>query len=112
MRNLLLAAAVLSAAVSASAATFEIDSAHSEVGFRVRHLVSKTPGRFTKFSGTISYEPGKPQTWSVEAKIDPASINTDNEKRDNHLRAEDFFDVKKYPEMSFKSTKVTNAKGE
>ena len=94
------------------AETYEIDASHSQVGFRIKHLVGKVPGRFTGFSGTIEFTPGKPESWKVEAKIDPATINTDNEKRDGHLKAADFFDVAKYPEMSFKSTKVTDAKGD
>lgn len=106
----LLAALLAVSAVPASAATYSIDPVHSLVGFRIRHLVSKTSGRFTKYSGTINYTEGKPETWSVDAKIDPASINTDNEKRDGHLRSADFFDVEKCPDMAFKSTKV--AKGE
>lgn len=108
MRHALLAAAVL-LAPAVQAAMYEIDPDHSQVGFKIRHLVSKVPGHFKKFSGVISYEPGKPESWKVEAKIDPASIDTANERRDNHLRAPDFFDVAKCPDMSFKSTKVTDA---
>lgn len=110
MRTLLAAAVLAAAAVPAPAAVYNIDPVHSLVGFRIRHLVAKTSGRFTKYSGTINYTEGKPETWSVDAKIDPASINTDNEKRDGHLRSADFFDVEKCPVMAFKSTKVV--KGE
>lgn len=113
MRKLLVLSAVLAVLSPAVRAdTYEIDASHSQVGFRIKHLVGKVPGRFTKFSGTVEYAPGKPESWKVAATIDPASINTDNEKRDGHLRSEDFFDVAKYPEMSFKSTKVTGVKGE
>lgn len=113
MRHLLAVPAVLlSAALSAAAAVYEIDASHSTVGFKIRHVVTKTSGRFTKFSGTIHYEPGKPSAWKVTADIDPASINTDNEKRDGHLRSPDFFDTAKHPKMSFKSVKVTDAKGD
>jgi polyisoprenoid-binding protein YceI len=113
MRKFLMLAAVLAVvAPSLRAETYEIDASHSQVGFRIKHLVGKVPGRFTGFSGTIDYTPGKPATWKVDAKIDPATINTDNEKRDGHLKAADFFDVEKFPEMTFKSTKVTDVKGE
>ncbi len=108
--RLMLAAALAFSAAPALAAPYTIDAGHSNVGFRVRHFVAKTTGRFTKFEGTIDYTPGKPETWKVDAKIDPASINTDNEKRDGHLKSADFFDVEKCPAMGFKSTKVTDVK--
>lgn len=111
MRQFLILVSVF-VAVAVQAEIYDIDSEHSEVGFRVKHLVGKVPGRFTKFSGTIDFTPGKPKTWKVDAAIDPASINTDNEKRDNHLRSADFFDVAKYPAMTFKSTKITIDKSE
>ncbi len=113
MRKLLVLAAVFSVLSPAlRAETYEIDSSHSQVGFRVKHLVGKVPGRFTTFSGTIDFTPGKPESWKVEATIDPASINTDNEKRDGHLKSPDFFDVAKFPAMTFKSTKITDVKGD
>ena len=108
--RMMLAAVLALSALPAAATTYTIDAGHSSVGFRVRHFVAKTTGRFTKFSGTIDYTEGKPGAWKVEASIDPASINTDNEKRDGHLKSADFFDVEKCSAMGFKSTKVTDFK--
>jgi polyisoprenoid-binding protein YceI len=96
-------------AASAAPATWTIDQNHSEVGFSIRHFFSKVPGTFGKFSGAVVYDPQKPENSSVKAEIDPSSINTRNEKRDNHLRSEDFFDVAKFPTLTFVSTKVTAA---
>ena len=66
-------------------------------------------GSFGKYDGTIEYEPGKPETWSVSGTIDAASINTNVPERDKHLRSADFFDVEKFPTISFKSTGIKNA---
>ena len=113
MRKLLILTAALAAlSPVVRAAEYEIDADHSEVGFKVRHLVGKVPGRFSGFSGKFSYEPGKPETWKAEATIDPASINTGNAKRDAHLKGADFFDTAKCPAMGFKSGKVSDVKGE
>lgn len=104
-------ALTLAVATAASAApvTWTIDQNHSQVGFSVRHFFSKVPGTFSKFSGSVVYDPQKPENSSVKADIDPSSIDTKNEKRDNHLRSEDFFDVAKFPTLTFVSTKVTSA---
>src|ERR1700712_5541981 len=92
MKLLALIAVLSLLAPAVRAEVYEIDPAHSSLGFRIKHLVGKVPGRFTKFGGTVSFEPGKPETWKADAKIDAASINTDNEKRDGHLKSPDFFD--------------------
>jgi polyisoprenoid-binding protein YceI len=85
---------------------WEIDSAHSEVGFTARHMmVSKVRGRFGTFSGTITTAEDPAQS-SVDAVIDVASVDTGNQQRDNHLRSADFLDAEKYPEISFRSTGV------
>lgn len=84
--------------------TWTIDPSHSEVGFQVRHLmVSKVRGAFATFSGSIVVA-GDNATVSVE--IDPASINTRDENRDNHVRSGDFFDVENHPKWTFVSTSV------
>lgn len=111
----LLSVAALSALVfsgTAQATEYTIDTGHSSVNFKIRHLVSKTTGKFEKFKGTINYEKGKPESWKVDAEIDANSINTNEPKRDAHLRGPDFFDVKKYPKLTFKSTKVLDADDE
>lgn len=113
MRKILLAAAALAVLMAAArAADYEIDPAHTQIGFKAKHIVGKVPGRFTKFSGKFTYDPKDPKAWTAEATIDPASINTDAEKRDEHLKSDAFFDVAKCPAMGFKSTKVSEAKGD
>ena len=88
------------------AGTWEIDPVHSEVGFTARHMmVSKVRGRFGTFSGTITAAEDPAQS-SVEAVIDAASVDTSNEQRDNHLRAPDFLDAEKYPEITYRSSGV------
>jgi len=89
-----------------SATTYQIDPVHSAVTFTVRHFVTKVHGSFDKFGGTFDYDAKAPAKSKVNVKIDPASIDTHVEKRDNHLRSGDFFDVTKCSEMTFKSTKV------
>lgn len=90
------------------AATYKVDEDHTTVGFKARHLFSNVVGAFDKFEGTIDYEPGKPETWKAQGTIQAASIDTKVEKRDEHLRSPDFFDVQKYPTITFKTTKVTD----
>ena len=90
----------------AQAATWKIDPNHSSTRFEIRHLFSKVQGDFTQFSGTLEYDPANPTASKVETKIVASSINTNNEHRDNDLKSENFFDVTKYPEISFTSTKV------
>lgn len=85
---------------------YTIDATHSQIGFRIRHLVAKTSGRFTKFTGTIRLDEKDFAKSSVEVTIDAASINTDSEGRDKHLRNADFFEVEKFPTLTFKSTAV------
>lgn len=100
----LLAVASLSPAVAAD--TYEFDPAHSTIGFRIRHLFSDVSGRFNKFSGKIVYDETAPEKSSVDVTIQADSIDTANAKRDAHLKTPDFFDVEKYPELTFKGKKV------
>lgn len=89
---------------SLHAETYEIDSEHSQVAFNVRHLVSRANGVFNEFSGKIQFDPAAPEKTQIEGTISVASIDTDNEKRDEHLRGTDFFDVDSFPSITFKST--------
>ncbi|MDH7571728.1 MAG: YceI family protein, partial [Armatimonadota bacterium] len=91
------AAMLLFPAARVWAATYEIDAAHSSVGFRIRHLMSRVNGSFGSFSGTIEFDEKQPTKGRVTATIDAASIDTNNDRRDEHLRSADFFDVTKYP---------------
>ena len=95
------------------ASTWNIDPSHSAIAFSVRHLVvSKTRGRFLKWSGQIRFDPDEPAASSVEVTIDPASLDTAEPQRDAHLRSADFFDVEKFPTASFRSTKVEGLAGD
>lgn len=87
----------------AAVETYAIDPVHSSVGFTIRHFVSKVPGSFTKFEGRLQVDRDNLENSSVEATIDAASINTNNQKRDAHLRSPDFLEVEKFPRMTFKS---------
>jgi len=90
--------------------TWNIDSAHTDVGFAVRHMmISTVRGKFTKVEADVSLDPAKLEQAKVTARIDAASIDTREEKRDGHLRSPDFFDVANYPTLTFTSTKVTRS---
>ncbi len=86
---------------------YTIDTVHSNVNFKIRHLISKVGGEFNDFSGTITADFGNLNNSSVEFVIDAASIDTKNEDRDTHLRSEDFFDAERFPEITFTSHKIT-----
>lgn len=93
-------------------ATYDLDVSHSRVSFSVRHMmVSNTRGQFGKFSGTVFLDEKDLKASNVTVEIDTASIDTTDAKRDEHLKSPDFFDVKKFPKMTFKSTSVERAGG-
>jgi polyisoprenoid-binding protein YceI len=85
---------------------FKFDSAHSTIAFKVGQLLGTAKGKFAKFSGTIEVDLEHPEKSSVLATIQAASIDTANAKRDEHLRTADFFNVSKFPEITFKSRRV------
>jgi polyisoprenoid-binding protein YceI len=100
-------AIALCGSATAAQSTYTIDTTHSSVGFRVRHLVTKVSGQFNEFDGTIVADFQNLDASSVEFVIKTASIDTGNEERDGHLRSPDFFDAETYPEITFTSTKIT-----
>ena len=92
---------------AAKAETWTLDQAHTNIKFTVKHMmVTNVEGRFTDFEGTVTYDPKQPEKSSVNVTIQTASVNTDNERRDGHLRSADFFETEKYPTMTFVSKKV------
>ena len=88
------------------AETFTVDPAHSDASFRVKHLMSNVKGAFGDIAGTIEVNRENPAASSVDFTINAASIDTANDNRDKHLRSADFFDVEKFPQITFKSTKI------
>jgi polyisoprenoid-binding protein YceI len=108
MKFTLAALAVLSVASIATAATYDIDSAHSNAAFKVRHMmISNVKGEFKKTTGTVEFDPANLAAARINATIAATTISTREEKRDAHLKSADFFDVAKYPAITFQSTKVT-----
>ena len=88
-------------------ATWNVDTAHSTVGFSVRHMmISNVKGTFNEFQGTIEADPEDLTGASIDFTIDASSIDTRKADRDNHLRSADFFDVENYPNLSFKAIKI------
>ena len=91
----------------AHAVPYDIDTGHSAVGFSVRHMmVSNVKGSFGKFTGTVDVDEKKFQKSTIDVTIDASSIDTNDEKRDAHLKNADFFDVEKYPTITFKSKSI------
>src|SRR5882757_2039677 len=87
---------------------WNIDQSHTDVGFAVKHMmISTVRGKFTRYSADVQIDPANLDAAKVTAQIETASVETNEEKRDGHLRSPDFFDVEKYPKITFTSTKVT-----
>jgi polyisoprenoid-binding protein YceI len=93
--------------------TYTVDPSHSSVGFAVRHLgFSKVRGNFTTFEGSVTLDPADLSTLGAEAAIEAGSITTGDEKRDAHLRSEDFFAAEEHPTLAFTATGVRDVTGE
>lgn len=98
--------ALLTLAAAASAETYRIDSAHSAANFTVRHMmVSNVRGQLGRLTGSVEYNPADLASSKVNASVDVKAINTNEPKRDDHLRSADFFDVAQFPAATFESTK-------
>jgi polyisoprenoid-binding protein YceI len=107
IRRLPLLLALAGAALSGRAATetYQFDPAHSSVAFSIRHFLAQVPGQFAKVTGQIDLDPADFTRSAVTATVDLASVSTQNEKRDEHLRTPDFFDTATHPAATFKSTR-------
>lgn len=102
-------AVLLLGAVSLHAAEYQIDTPHSDVKFRVKHMgISTVTGSFGEFTGSFNVDPKNIAATTGSAVIQVASVNTNNAKRDNHLKSDDFFNAEKYPEIRFASKAVRN----
>ena len=102
------ALATLALASLAGAATFDIDPSHSSASFKVRHMmISNVKGNFSKLTGSVEYDAAKAGATRIDTVIDASTITTAEPKRDAHLKSPDFFDVAKFPTITFKSKNVT-----
>ncbi|MFY9822529.1 MAG: YceI family protein [Thermoanaerobaculia bacterium] len=102
---------LLPALAAAEPAIYKVDVDHSGVSFSIRHFVSNVSGRFRDFDGVIKYDRANPAASSVEFTVKAASIDTTNNDRDEHLRSKDFFEVQKFPALTFTSTQVVAKDG-
>jgi polyisoprenoid-binding protein YceI len=106
-------ALILATAIPALAQhLYTIDTAHSSAQFSVVHLaISKVNGEFRKVSGTVYFDPANPEKDKIDAVVDTTTVSTREDKRDEHLKSDAFFDVAKYPTMTFKSTSASKQGG-
>lgn len=98
--------------LSAEPTTWSVDGTHSEVAFSVRHFFTQVPGGFGEFEGTIVHDPDNIPGSTVDFTVQAASINTNDAKRDEHLKSGDFFDTASHPTLTFKSTSVSGMGGD
>ena len=98
---------LLSLTLTTHAEEFTVDPSHAEIGFSVKHLmVSNVKGAFNTFEGTLDYDIAKKELHSIQGSISTGSIDTNNEKRDEHLKDADYFNIESYPKMEFQSTSI------
>ena len=96
----------------AAGSDWKLDPAHAGIYFEIDHIYSATRGYFEDFDGKVVFDPDNLDGSSFDFKVKVKSINTANSKRDGHLRSEDFFDVRKFPEMTFKSSSIKQVEGD
>ena len=106
LRNLIVAAVIGVSPVASAKETYKFDPSGSSIAFAVHQFLGTTHGKFTKFSGKIEIDREHPENSSVTAQIDVRSIDTRIKKRDDHLQSAEFFNVEKFPQMTFKSRSV------
>lgn len=101
---------LLAMVTGAVGSTWTIDTDHSAANFTIKHMaISKVKGNFNNVSGSVVFHDSGPNPFSIDMTIDPASIDTGVNKRDDHLKSPDFFDINKYPSIHFVSKKVVPA---
>lgn len=112
-KGLLPAAFFLTVTIPAGAQhLYNIDTPHSSAQFSVEHLmISKVNGEFRKVSGTVFFDPAKPESDKIDAVIDATTVSTRDDQRDGHLKSDAFFDIAKYPTLTFKSTGASKEGG-
>lgn len=111
MKLIKIGIASIVAAGALYAGTYNVDVSHSNVGFKVKHLmISNVNGNFEKFNGSFEYDEKSGVVKALNGVIETSSINTDDVKRDGHLKSADFFDATKYPTMTFKLDRVEDDK--
>ncbi len=103
-----LVAAAASPALLAAPEKYTIDPVHSTVSFKIKHLmISTVSGSFTDFAGSGTFDPENPEASSIQVTVQAASINTNNDQRDTHLKSDEFFNIEKHPTLTFQSTSIT-----
>ncbi len=113
MMTVLLGAALSAQPILAQPKTYQVDGTHSRVGFSVTHLqLSEVEGRFGEYEGTIKWDAEKPAKSKIEFTVKADSVDTDNDRRDGHLKSPDFFDTAKYPTLTFETTSVEPLSGD
>lgn len=106
MLRLLILLLMILCSSTAIAYQWEVDADHTEIRFEVRHILATVSGQFADFNGKVFFDPAHPDTAKFNFTVKVKSVNTNNGKRDTHLRSKDFFDSDEFPTMQFNSSKI------